>query len=79
MGGFSGDRLGIRRCVGGPGGPLMLRSRKLQKRASDPEGPKMGGFPKLHPPFFGFGVTCLWAQNGGAKSTPMWAPLGCCP
>ena len=35
IGGFAGDRLGIGRCDGGPGGPLMLRSPKLQKMASD--------------------------------------------
>jgi len=35
----------------GPGGKLMLRSPKLQKRASDTEGPKMG-FPKLQPDKF---------------------------
>jgi len=29
----------------------MLRSPKLQKRASDPEGPKMG-VPKIAPPIF---------------------------
>ena len=37
IGGFAGDRLGIGICEGGPGGSLMLRSPKLQKRASDPE------------------------------------------
>jgi len=36
MGGFAGDKLGIGTCEGNPGGPLMLRSPKLQKRASDP-------------------------------------------
>ena len=34
MGGFASDRLGIGRCKGGP---QMLRSPKLQKRASDPD------------------------------------------
>ena len=28
-GGFAGDRLGIGRCEGGPGGPLMLRIKGL--------------------------------------------------
>ena len=67
IGGFAGDRLGIGRCEVGPGGPLMLRSPKLQKRASDSKGPKMG-IPKIAPPnFFGFGVTCPWAQIGGVQ------------
>ena len=48
---FAGDRLGIGRFEVGPGGPLMLRSPKLQKRTSDPEGPKMG-VPKIPPPIF---------------------------
>ena len=52
------------------GGPLLLRIPKLQKRASVPEGTKMG-FPKIAPPnFFGFGVTCQWAQYGGCKKHP---------
>jgi len=43
----------------------MLRSQKLQKSASYPEGPKMV-VPKIAPPnFFGFGVTCPLVQNGG--------------
>ena len=37
VGGFAGDRLGIGRCEGGPGGSLMLTSPKLQKMASDPQ------------------------------------------
>jgi len=81
IGGFAGDRLGIGRCEGGTGGPLMLRSPKLQRRASDPEGPKMG-VPKIAPPnFFRFGVTCLWVQNGGVqKHQPHVCPLGVsCP
>ena len=59
---------------GGTGVPLMLGSPKLPKRGSDPRGPKWG-VPEFAPHFFGFGVTCPWAKNGGAKSTsPMWAP-----
>ena len=79
-GGFAGDRLGIGRCEGGPGVPLMLRSQKLPKRASDPEGPKMG-FPKIAPQFFLY----LWLlangpKMGGAKSTPHICPLSVsCP
>ena len=49
IGGFAVDRLGISRCEGSPSVPLMLRSPKLQKRASDPEGPKMG-VPEIAPP-----------------------------
>jgi len=49
IGGFAGDRLGIGRCECGPGGPLMLRSPKQQKRESEPGGSN-GGFPKLDPP-----------------------------
>ena len=76
MGGFAVDRLGIGRCEGGPGVPLMLRIPKLQKRASDPEELKMG-VPKIPPSpnFFGFEVTRPWAQNGECKKhNPMWAP-----
>ena len=53
----------------------MLRSPNLQKRASDPEGPKVG-VPKIAlPHFFGFGVNCKWAQNGGCKKHPKCVPL----
>ena len=54
----------------------MLRIPKLQKRASEPEEPKMGD-PKILPPiFFGFGVTCPWAQNLGCKKhRPACVPL----
>ena len=54
----------------------MLRSPKLQKRASDPEGPKMGVFQNCTPPiFFGFGVTCPRAENGGVQKAPPNVPL----
>jgi len=67
--------LGIGRCEVGPGGPLMLRSTKLEKRASDPEGHKMR-VPKIKPPnFFGFGVTCPSAQKGVQKAQPSCVPL----
>jgi len=70
IGGFAGDRLGIGRCECCPGGPLLLISTKLQKIASDPEGPKMG-VPIIAPPiFFGFGVTCPLAQNGVVQKVP---------
>jgi len=52
MGGFASDRLGIGRCMGGPGGPLMLRSPKLQKWASDPEWAQNGGSQNCTPPIF---------------------------
>jgi len=73
--GFAGDKLGIGRCVGGPGGPLILRSLKLKKRASDPVVPKMG-FPKIAPRnFFWIWVTCPWAQNGGCQKNSPCGPL----
>jgi len=77
IGGFAVDRLGIGRCEGGPGVPLMLMSPKLQKRASYPQGPKMGGSQNCTlSNFFGFGVTCPWAQNGGCKKhRPPFVPL----
>ena len=75
IGGFAGDRLGIGRCEGGTGGPLMLRSPKLQRRASDPEGPKWG-FPKLHPPIFlDLGLLAHGSKMGGAKTPPPCVPL----
>jgi len=33
------------------------------------------GFPKIAPPhFFGFGVTCPWAQKGGVQKHPPCGP-----
>jgi len=54
----------------------MLRSPKLQKRASDPEGPKMG-VPKIAPsPIFLNLVSLAHAPKMGfAKSTPPCVPL----
>jgi len=53
----------------------MLRRPKLQKIASGHEGTKMR-FPKIaHRHFFGFGVTCPWAKNGGCKKHPPCGPL----
>jgi len=53
----------------------MLRSPKLQKRASDSEGLKMGVL-KIEPPnFFGFGVLAKRPKMGCAKSTPPCVPL----
>ena len=65
-----GDRLGIGRCEVGQGGPLMLRSPKLQIRASDHLGPKMGVL-KIAPPNF-FLIWChlpMGSKLGGAKSS----------
>jgi len=40
-------------------------------------GPKMGGSKIAPPKFFGFGVSCPWAQNGGVQVVPpMWAHVG---
>ena len=72
------------------GGPLMLRSPKLQKRASDPDGPKMG-VTKIAPLkfFWIWGHLPMGPKWGEAKSTPpcgtlrgqlpivwFWAPEG---
>ena len=70
VGGFAGDRLGIARCEGGPGDPLIIRSPKLQKRARDTEGPKMG-VPKITPLIFFW----IWGHlpmgpNWGCKKHP---------
>jgi len=75
-----GRWLGIVRCEGGPGGPLMLRSTKLQKRASGPEGAKMG-VPKFAPPnSLDLGSLAHGTKIGGAKSNPHVCPLGVsCP
>jgi hypothetical protein len=56
----------------------MLRSPKLQKRASDPEWAQNGGFPKLHPPiFWDLGSLAHGPKMGGAKKhPPMWALWG---
>jgi len=73
MGGFASDRLGIGRCKGGP---QMLRSPKLQKRASDPEWAQNGGFPKLPPPIFlDLGSLAHGPKFVGAKSTLPSGPL----
>jgi len=65
-----GDRLGIGRCEVGPGGPLMLGSPKLQKRASDAKGPKMG-VPKIAPPnFLDLGSVAHGPKMGGAIAPP---------
>jgi len=46
-------------------------SRNSKKWASDPEWAQNGGVGKIAPPkFFGFGVSCPWAQNGGCKLYP---------
>jgi len=74
--GFASDRLGIRRCMGGP---QMLRGLKLKNGQVTTDGPKMGG-SKLHPHKIG----PLWghlpmAQIGGCKiaspNGPMWGQL----
>jgi len=76
MGGFASDRLGIGRCTGGP---LMLRSPKLQKWQVTPSGPKMG-VPKLHPPNWApQGSIAHGPKMGGARSTPQVSPWGQLP
>jgi len=59
--------------------PLMLRSPKLKKWASDPEWAQNGGSKLASPKIGPSGVTCPWAQNGGAKkprpSGPLWGQL----
>jgi len=75
MGGFASDRLGMRRCMGGP---QMLRGPKLQKWASDPGWAQNGGFQNCTPKIGPSGVTCPWAQNGGVKAPPcgpLWGQL----
>jgi len=75
VGGFASDRLAIGRCMGGPGGPQMLRGRKLKKWANDPEWAQNGG-SKIAPPKLGpSGVTYPWTQNGGCKKHPPSGPL----
>jgi len=67
--------LGIGRFEVGPGGPLMLRSPKLQKTTSDTAGPKMGVLKIATPNFF-----CIW---GHLPMGPKWwvhkAPPTCVP
>ena len=77
----SSDRLVIDRCDGGPGVPLIIRSPKLQKKASDPEGPKMG-VPKIAPPplFLDLWSLAHGRKMGRAKRNPHVCPLGVsCP
>jgi len=71
IGVFACDRLGIGRCEVVPGVPLMLRSPKLQKRASDPEGFKMGCSQNctLPPIFLDSGSLAHGPKIGGAKKT----------
>ena len=70
-----GEKFGICRCEGGPGGPLMLRSPKLQKRASDPEGPKMA-FPKIAPhQFFWIWGHLPMDPKWGVQNHPPCVPL----
>jgi len=65
-----GDRLGMGRYEGGPGGPLMLRSPKLQKGQVTPRGPKWG-FPKLqHPIFMDLGSLDHVPKMRGCKKKP---------
>jgi len=81
IGGFASDRLCIGWCEGGPGGPMMLRSPKLQKRAIDPEGPKMG-VSKIAPSHnFFYLVSLAHGPNmRGCKRHPLVGPLGVsCP
>jgi len=74
------DRLGIGRCEGGPGVPLMLRSPKLQKRASDPERPKKGGSRNCHLHFLDLGSLAHGPKMGVQKAHPRVGPLGIsCP
>ena len=40
-----------------------------------PNGPKWGGWENCTPNFFGFGVICPWAQNGGCKLYPPCGPM----
>ena len=47
----------------------MLRSPKLQKRTSDPEGPKWG-FPILHPPNFWIWGHLPMGPKWGVQKTP---------
>jgi len=72
---FAGEKLGIGSSEGGPGVPQMLRSPKLQKRASDLEGPKMG-VPKIAPPtiFLDLRALANGPKRGCKTHTPMCAP-----
>ena len=80
VGGFASDRLGIRRCMGGPRGRLMLRGRKLKKGQVTSDGPKMGG-SKIAPPKIGplRGHLPMGPKWGVQKAPPKWAPLGQLP
>ena len=76
MRGFASDRLGIRRCMGGP---LMLRGLKLKNGQVTPDGPKMVG-SKLHPqigPILGSLAhgPKMGVQVAPPPSGPMWGQL----
>ena len=67
------DRLGIRRCMGGP---LMLRGLKLKNGQVTPDGPKMGG-SKLHPQNWAIrGHLPMGPKWGVQIAPPKWAHLG---
>ena len=56
-------------------------AQESKKRASDHEGLKFGVSQNCTTHFFGFEVTCPWAQNGGCKKHRLHVcPSGvCCP
>ena len=67
--------MGIGRCEGGPGVPLIIRSPKLQIRARDPEGPKMGVSQHCTTPTFLNLVSLAHGPQKGVQKAPPCGPL----
>ena len=75
MRGFASDWLGIRRCMGGPGGPQMLRGRKLKKWSSDPGWAQNGGFQNCTPKIGPLRGHLPMGPKWGCKKHPPCGPL----